>query len=291
MSKSSKPFAKKPHSPKPNPQKTNPTHSAEKANYHKSDKAKKLQSKPHFYGTHAVQAVFDNRPTDILTVFLANDESGVGSEHWRQLAVLHDIPIQYTTKDTLTELCGSSQHQNIVAMVRSMPVYDESCLESLVQNPNAIFLILDQITDAHNFGACIRTACAMGVDAVIVPKNKSAPLTPTVAKVSVGASELVPIVAVTNLARTIGELKASGVFVFGTALDETACPAHKCDLTGRVGIVMGSEGEGIRRLTGELCDGLMYLPMTTKARPQSLNVSVATGMALYEVARQRGFEV
>lgn len=255
------------------------------------NRQKKPNAKPHLYGTHAIRAVFDNRPTDILTLFVAQNDNGQFDDEWQTLANTHGIPIQKTHKDKLTELCGSPQHQGVVAMVRAMPTYDESLLDDLTQNPDALFLILDQITDAHNLGACLRTACAMGVDAVIVPKNKSAPLTPTVAKVSVGASELIPVIGVTNLARTIGELKKAGVFVFGTALDETARPAHTCDFRGKVAIVMGSEGDGIRRLTGELCDTLVYLPMTKKARPQSLNVSVATGMVLYEVARQRAFEI
>lgn len=254
-------------------------------------KSPQKPSKPHLYGTHAVRAVFETRPTDVLTLFVAPNDKGQTDNDWQTLADTYGVSIQKTHKDTLTELCGSTQHQGVVAMVRSMPSYDEGALDTLINKPNALFLILDQITDAHNLGACIRTACAMGVDAIIVPKDKSAPLTPTVAKVSVGASELLPVVSVTNLARTIGELKKAGVFVFGTALDETARPAHACDFGGKVAIVMGSEGDGIRRLTGELCDTLVYLPMTTKARPQSLNVSVATGMVLYEVARQRGFEI
>lgn len=251
----------------------------------------KPQAKPHLYGTHAVKAVLDNRPTDVLTLFVAQNDKGQTDPIWQQLASPYGISIQFAHKDKLTELCGSSQHQGIVAMVRSMPSYDEGILDELATKNDVLLLILDQITDAHNLGACIRSACAMGVDALIIPKNASAPLTPTVAKVSVGASEILPIISVTNLARTLDKLKSAGVFIFGTALDETARPAHTCDFGGKVGIVMGSEGDGMRRLTSELCDTLVYLPMTAKARPQSLNVSVATGMVLYEVARQRNFAI
>lgn len=288
----SKPAHSKSHTPKTHTAKSQfAKTTTQKSNPQSSKKSPQKPTKPHLYGTHAVRAVFETRPTDILTLFVAPNDKGQTDNEWQTLADTYGISIQKTHKDTLTELCGSSQHQGVVAMVRSMPSYDESILDELIAKPNALFLILDQITDAHNLGACIRTACAMGVDAIIVPKDKSAPLTPTVAKVSVGASELLPVVSVTNLARTISELKKAGVFVFGTALDETARPAHACDFHGKVAIVMGSEGDGIRRLTGELCDTLVYLPMTTKARPQSLNVSVATGMVLYEVARQRGFEI
>ncbi|MBP8032613.1 MAG: RNA methyltransferase, partial [Psychrobacter sp.] len=137
--------------------------------------------------------------------------------------------------------------------------------------------------------ACLRTAVAMGVDAVICPKHHAASLTPTVAKVSVGAAEMMPIVSVTNLARTLGKIKNAGVFVFGTALNAEAKPIHAADMTGKTAIIMGSEGEGMRRLTMESCDELVYIPMSGNEHGnlQSLNVSVATGMALYEINRQR----
>ena len=130
---------------------------------------------------------------------------------------------------------------------------------------------------------------AMGVDAVIIPKHHTSTITPAVAKVAVGATELIAFVQVTNLARTLTEIKKQGVFVFGTALDATAKAAKDCDLTGDVAIVMGSEGEGIRRLTADTCDQLVYIPMVgnTQGSIQSLNVSVATGMMLYEASRQR----
>lgn len=260
----------------------------EKGNFLKSSKP---AQKPHLYGTHAVRAALTHRPTDVLALFVAINDKGQIDAEWQNLADAYGISVQPTQKDKLTDLCGSSQHQGIVAKVRSMPIFDEGILEELLSKRDVLLLILDQITDAHNLGACIRTACAMGVDAVIVPKNASAPLTPTVAKVSVGASEILPVISVTNLARTMNQLKSAGVFLFGTALDDTARPAHQCDFGGKVGIIMGSEGDGMRRLTSELCDTLVYLPMTKNERPQSLNVSVATGMVLYEVARQRNFQI
>lgn len=129
----------------------------------------------------------------------------------------------------------------------------------------------------------------MGVSAVIIPKNHSSSITPAVAKVAVGAVELMPFIQVTNLARTLTDIKKQGVFVFGTALDDTAKPVQDCDLTGDVAIVMGSEGDGIRRLTADTCDQLVYIPMPGNeyGQIQSLNVSVATGMVLYEASRQR----
>lgn len=246
---------------------------------------------PYFYGIHAVTMLLNRRPEDALSLFVQlRDDGQISDEHQKivELAKQNGISVQMTHKDKLSELCDSHQHQGVVLSARAIMPADESLLSSFADKPDALFLVLDQITDAHNLGACLRSACAMGVDAVIIPKHQSASITPTVAKVSVGAAEVIPVVLVTNLARSLEMLKKQGVFVFGTALDETAKPLHQCDFGGKVAIVMGSEGDGMRRLTQECCDTLVYIPMAdTPDRPQSLNVSVATGMALYEVARQR----
>ncbi|UXZ05813.1 23S rRNA (guanosine(2251)-2'-O)-methyltransferase RlmB [Moraxella nasicaprae] len=235
--------------------------------------------------------LLNRRPQDALTLFVQlRDDGGVSDEHAQlvELAKSAGVSVQMTHKDRLAQLCDSHQHQGVVVAARPLAMLDESVLEQLCQKDDVLFLVLDQITDAHNLGACLRSACAMGVDAVIIPKHQSASLTPTVAKVSVGAAEVIDVVSVTNLARTLTMLKKQGVFVFGTALDETAKPLHDCDFEGKVAIVMGSEGDGMRRLTIESCDTLVYIPMADiPDRPQSLNVSVATGMTLYEVARQR----
>lgn len=258
----------------------------------RSEKGKSSKPKnPHFYGIHAVTMLLKRRPEDVLSVFIQAREEGQMGEEQRcivEMAQEFGISVQSTHKDRLAELCDSHQHQGVVAAARPTPMADEALLNELSTKPDALFLVLDQITDAHNLGACLRSASAMGVDAVILPRHQSAPITPTVAKVSVGASEVIDVVSVTNLARALQQLKQAGVFVFGTALDETAKPAFACDFSGKVAIVMGSEGDGMRRLTQELCDTLVYIPMAnTPDRPQSLNVSVATGMMLYEVARQR----
>lgn len=232
-----------------------------------------------------------HRPEDALTLFVQlKENNAVSQAHDDIIALAHNmgISVQMTHKDKLAELCDSHQHQGVVVAARPPQLYDESELVSLSAKDNVLFLVLDQITDANNLGAILRTACAMGVDAVIMPKHQSASITPAVAKVSVGAAEVILVLAVTNLARSLDTLKKAGVFVFGTALDETAKPLYDCDFGGKVAIVMGSEGDGMRRLTREYCDTLVYIPMASNPdRPQSLNVSVATGMALYEVARQR----
>ncbi|STZ63131.1 23S rRNA (guanosine-2'-O-)-methyltransferase RlmB [Moraxella lacunata] len=245
---------------------------------------------PHFYGIHAIKAILNTRPMDAKALFVQSYDNHQNADHADIIALATSlgVSVQTAQKDTLTELCGSPQHQGVVLSARPRPMLDDSKLDSLAGQDNAVFLVLDQITDPHNFGACLRTASAMGVTAVIVPRHQSVGLTPTVAKVSVGGSDAVPVVAVTNLARCLEKLKSAGVFVFGTALDESAKPLQACDFGGKVAIVMGSEGDGMRRLTGELCDTLVYIPMTDNPdRPQSLNVSVATGMVLWEVFRGR----
>ena len=148
-----------------------------------------------------------------------------------------------------------------------------------------LLLVLDGVTDPHNLGACLRSADAAGVDAVIVPKDKSADLGPTVSKVACGAAEVVPFARVTNIARTLEALKARGVWIYGTA-GEAEATLYETDLRGSVALVMGAEGDGMRRLTRELCDYLIKLPMAGTV--SSLNVSVATGICLFEVVRQRG---
>jgi 23S rRNA (guanosine2251-2'-O)-methyltransferase len=154
------------------------------------------------------------------------------------------------------------------------------------QNPNALLLALDQVTDPHNLGACIRTAAAMGVQAVIVPRDRSASLTPTARKVAAGGAEKVKFIQVTNLARTLAHLKdTTHTRVIGTMLDEKALPIQQCDFSGPVVIVMGAEDTGLRPITQSQCDHTVYIPMSGDL--QSLNVSVATGMALYEACRQR----
>jgi len=148
----------------------------------------------------------------------------------------------------------------------------------------ALLLVLDGVTDPHNLGACLRTADAAGVQAVILPKDRSAGLTPVVRKVACGAAEHLPVFAVTNLARALRTLQAAGLWVYGAA-GEAEKSLYDVDFTGSVALVLGAEGSGLRRLTREHCDALVKIPMTGSV--ESLNVSVATGVLLYEVVRQR----
>lgn len=162
---------------------------------------------------------------------------------------------------------------------------DEGDLASVLEGkPAPLVLVLDCIQDPHNLGACLRTADAAGVDVVVLPKDKSAPITDTVRRVACGAAERVPIVRVTNLARAMEKLKELGVWLVGTA-DEATQSVYEIDLKGPIGLVMGAEGTGMRRLTGEHCDFLAKVPMFGKV--ECLNVSVATGVCLFEAVRQR----
>lgn len=168
---------------------------------------------------------------------------------------------------------------------RSIEIRNEEYLEAAVKRAEVPFLlILDQVQDPHNLGACLRSADAAGVTAVVAPKDRSAPLSETVRRVASGAAEHVPFVQVTNLARTLRNLQELGVWLTGTA-DEADRTLYDVDFTGPCGIVMGSEGDGLRRLTREACDFLVRIPMA--GRVECLNVSVAAGVCLFEVVRQR----
>lgn len=207
-------------------------------------------------------------------------------------AEFREIPVVRTSKEQLQALSGSSQHQGVILAMSGessiLKDWSESDLPELLQNPKGrapLILVLDQITDPHNLGACLRTADGAGVDCVIVPKDHSAKITPAVEKVASGAAHTVPLIAVTNLARTLETLKNAGVWLVGMA-GEAESLLYEIDLQGPIALLMGSEGEGLRRLTKSHADYLAKLPM--QGSVSSLNVSVATGIALYECVRQRG---
>ena len=196
------------------------------------------------------------------------------------------ISVQFLNRQTLDKKAEGEVHQGIIARVHSLPELNEHDLDCLLEQQNTpLLLVLDGVTDPHNLGACLRTADAAGVNAVIVPKDKSAQLNSTARKVACGAAENVPLIRVTNLARTLRELqKRHNVWVVGTA-GETTETLYQTKLTGALALVMGAEGEGMRRLTREHCDQLISIPMMGSV--SSLNVSVATGVCLFEIVRQR----
>ncbi len=241
----------------------------------------------HHYGIHAITALLESQPEQVLGLFLLSGRQDAALNRLQQLASQHGIAVQWVGRDTLDRLTDRGRHQGVVASVRPIPVQDERDLMQLLdQRPQALLLALDEVSDPHNLGACLRSAAAMGADAVVVPRDRSSGLTPTVRKVAAGAVEQIPLIQVGNLARCLLQVQELGVQVIGTLLDDQARPLSQCDLTGPVMLVMGAEGHGLRRLTRERCDQLAYIPMSGAL--QSLNVSVAAGMCLYEACRQRG---
>ncbi|WP_064601695.1 23S rRNA (guanosine(2251)-2'-O)-methyltransferase RlmB [Photobacterium sp. J15] len=237
------------------------------------------------FGIHAVKAVLASDPARFIEVFVLK-----GRQDERLLPVLNElqmlgITIQQAGRKALDDKVRGASHQGIVARVRPGKQYNENDLEDILAGKeNPLLLVLDGVTDPHNLGACLRNADAAGAVAVIVPKDRSAQLNATASKVACGAAEVVPLVRVTNLARTLRALQEQGVWVVGTAGEATHDIYHS-KLTGPLAIVMGAEGEGMRRLTRETCDDLIKIPMAGSV--SSLNVSVATGICLFEAVRQR----
>lgn len=237
------------------------------------------------YGIHAVQSLLERAPERIIDVFALK-----GREDKRLQPLLNalqrlGIQVQFVNRQTLDNKAQGEVHQGIIARVTAAKELNESDLDQILAQKTApLLLILDGVTDPHNLGACLRTADAAGVDAVIVPKDKSAQLTATARKVACGAAEVVPLIRVTNLARTMRELQERNIWIVGTAGEATS-DLYQADLKGAIALVMGAEGEGMRRLTREHCDQLVSIPMAGSV--SSLNVSVATGVCLFEIVRQQ----
>lgn len=237
------------------------------------------------FGVHAVEALLRHHPKRVKQLWLAESRNDPRVKTLLELAGQTRVPVGQKDRRELDEWT-EGVHQGVVAEVSPSQVWGEAMLEELLERREGVplLLVLDGVTDPHNLGACLRTADAAGALAVIVPKDKSATLNATVRKVACGAAEVIPLVAVTNLARTLEKLKARGLWVVGTA-GEAEQALYQQDLTGPIVLVMGAEGKGMRRLTRDLCDFLVRLPMAGSV--SSLNVSVATGICLFEALRQR----
>ncbi len=241
------------------------------------------------FGVHAVEALLKNFPKKIsLLSFLKDAEVRLRS--LEQLAQQAGIACEYRSRQQLDELVVCSSHQGVVAQLSGVQeVFDEDYLKKhllrlLRINIAPFILVLDGVTDPHNLGACLRTAEAAGVQFLIVPKDNAATLNAAAAKVACGAANVLPLIRVTNLVRTLRWLQEQGVWLVG-AEGESDVVYYKADLKGPLAIVMGSEGTGLRRLTRETCDSLIKVPMAGVV--SSLNVSVATGVCLFEAVRQR----
>jgi 23S rRNA (guanosine2251-2'-O)-methyltransferase len=239
------------------------------------------------YGIHAVQTLLKNAAGRIQQLYLLKGRRDQRMTKLAALAEKQGISIQYRSRDELDAMAAEGNHQGVVAECTPGEVHDEAFLSRMLDELDKppLLLILDGVTDPHNLGACLRTAEAAGVHAVIAPKDNAASINPTVRKVASGAAELLPYVPVTNLARTLKSLQERGIWLVGTTGDADKS-LYETDLKGPLGIVMGAEGEGMRRLTRESCDFLAYIPMIGGG-VSSLNVSVAVGVCLYEAIRQR----
>ena len=237
------------------------------------------------YGIHAVEAALES-DAKIIELWVEQTRKDKRVEPILELAALKGVECKRVTSQLLKDTLPDARHQGVVLRLASVQVKSESDLNLLLDSLNEppFVLLLDGVTDPHNLGACIRTAEAAGVHAIVVPKDKSCGMTATVRKVASGAAELLPFVQVTNLSRCLKALQERGIWVIGTDLD-TQTNLYQQDLKGPLAIVMGAEAKGLRRLTKENCDSLVKLPMNGKV--ESLNVSVATGVVLFEALRQR----
>jgi 23S rRNA (guanosine2251-2'-O)-methyltransferase len=238
------------------------------------------------YGIHAVRVLLTRQPQRVRRVLLAGERDAGRLAEIRALAQSAGVQVGAADDAMLDKLAEGGRHQGAVAEILPRASDPETQLEEALESAAGapLLLVLDGVQDPHNLGACLRSADAAGVAAVIVPRDRAAGMTPVVRKVAAGAAETVPLVAVVNLARTLRQLKERGIWLVGT--DDTADKAlYEADLKGPLALVMGSEGEGLRRLTRECCDLLVSIPMAGAV--ESLNVSVATGVVLFEAVRQR----
>ncbi len=233
------------------------------------------------FGLHAVRHVFKNDFSRIIEMWVQQGLHSAKLEALLKQAQQQGIAIQSVPKKTLDNLSDKGHHQGILIRCKAPQI--QSSLEDIISSSKTPFLlVLDEVQDPHNLGACLRTADAAGIDAVIVPKNQACQLTGTVRQVACGAT--VPFISVTNLARTLRWLQEQGVWLVGTEA-ESESTLFETNLTGSLAFVLGAEGRGLRRLTRETCDLLVRIPMSGTV--ESLNVSVATGVCLYEAVRQR----
>lgn len=238
------------------------------------------------YGMHAVAAVLAHCPERVLELWLKEPRDDKRAHAIKEQAQVCGVRVQVVAAEVLEKLTGDVAHQGVAAALRPLAPWTEDQLFAHLdglQRP-VFLLVLDGVTDPHNLGACLRSADAAGVDALVIPKDRSASVDGVVRKVAAGAAEFVPVASVTNLARTLESFKQRNIWVVG--LDgEASKNLYDADLTGAIALVVGAEGSGMRRLTRERCDFLVRIPMAGQV--ESLNVSVSAGIALFDAVRQR----
>lgn len=235
------------------------------------------------YGIHAVEAAIRNQPENVLQVFVQQGRNDKRIKKIIDIAKNSGVSLQSIGNDKLKEKCPKARHQGVVAEIRAGRS-GAVTLDDILEKPEVLLLVLDEVQDPHNIGACLRTADAIGVDAVVVSKNRSPALTPVIRNVASGAAETVPYIMVSNIARTLDKIKENNVWVMGTSGDADGT-IYDSKASKRLALVMGSEGKGMRRLTRESCDELISIPM--QGSVESLNISVATAVCLYEIRRQQ----
>jgi 23S rRNA (guanosine2251-2'-O)-methyltransferase len=235
------------------------------------------------YGIHAVEAALRNQSENVLQVFVQQGRNDNRIKKILDIAKNSGVSLQSISNEKLKEKCPKARHQGVVAEIRAGRSGTVT-LDDVLQKESVLLLLLDEVQDPHNIGACLRTADAIGVDAVVVSKNRSPALTPVIRNVASGAAETVPYIMVSNIARALEKIKDNNVWVMGTSGDASQT-IYDCNVNNRLALVMGSEGKGMRRLTREACDELISIPM--QGSIESLNISVATAVCLYEIRRQQ----
>lgn len=243
-------------------------------------------------GVHAVRHALKNAAVNVLEMWVLDSKktarkSGKAIAEILELAENAHVTVQFVANKTLDKLTHQANHQGVV--IRRKVTMTDSKIDlasvlAIEDGEKALFLVLDGVQDPHNLGACLRTADAVGVRAVILPRDRAVGLNETVRKVACGAAENTPVIHVTNLSRALREMQDAGIWVIGTA-DEAENTIYEEDLTSSFALVMGSEGQGLRQNTRKHCDKLVNIPMAGVV--ESLNVSVAAGVCLYEARRQR----
>jgi len=245
--------------------------------------SKTPSSTEYIYGIHAVESVLRNSPEQVLQLWLQSDRKDRRMQKLHDIAQSRGVSIELCSREALQHRSPDSHHQGVVAKVRVFE-HGAGSLADLLGRERLLLLALDGVQDPHNLGACLRSADAAGADAVLVSKNRSPGLTPVVRKVASGAAETTPLIQVSNLAQALQKLRDDGVWIIGAG-GEADSSLYDCGSSDRLAIVMGAEGEGMRRLTRELCDEVVSIPM--RGRVESLNVSVATGIFLFEFRRKQ----
>ncbi|MFO3706582.1 23S rRNA (guanosine(2251)-2'-O)-methyltransferase RlmB [Xanthomonas codiaei] len=237
-------------------------------------------------GVNAVASSVENDADNVREILIEAGSKNPRLTEIEEQARRKGIDVRRVSTQALDGVGGQVRHQGVAARYAAARLWAENELEGLVEaaEGRALVLVLDGVQDPHNLGACLRSAAAAGVTAVVIPKDKSATVNATVRKTSAGAADRIPVVAVTNLARCLRDLQKQGVWLYGLA-GEAEASLYSVDLRGNVGLVLGGEADGLRRLTREHCDGLVKIPMPGEI--ESLNVSVATGVTLFEAVRQR----